>query len=302
MMSEKEKQILLSLLDKFVEVCTKHHLIYYLAGGTCLGAVRHKGFIPWDDDIDVYMPRPDYERLRALSPSEWGGDCYKLQDWRSDNKYRYDFLKFERLDTTLLERYYPNYHGAIFLDVFPLDYYPNDKATIRYLEKQLKCIGKKYIECTIKNDNECHTIFELLLLKCKRKKYNHRKWMEHWERVVSQWGTGDLAADCHNYFYTHGGMPAEWFGEGCFVEFEGRKLLAPSQTEKYLTHMYGDYMQLPPQEKRVAHQFDYVNAERRLNDEEVEEQFRKIHQKIDYHFSLKREIKYFLRNICHIKF
>ena len=172
-MDEKIKQLLLKLLDKFVEVCEQNHLQYYLAGGSVIGAVRHKGFIPWDDDIDVHMPRADYEKLQTLPDEVWGEDM-RLATWRKTKNYTYDFLKLELTNTTVIERLHPDYIGGIFLDVFPLDYISNSQTEVSLFEENLRKISKHYIECTIKNDNECKSIWELLGLKIKRAFYNHK--------------------------------------------------------------------------------------------------------------------------------
>ena len=161
-MDEKVKQLLLKLLDKFVEVCAQNHLQYYLAGGSVIGAVRHKGFIPWDDDIDVHMPRPDYEKLQLLPDSVWGEDM-RLATWRKTQNYTYDFLKLELLNTTVIERLHPNYVGGIFLDIFPLDFISDDKAEVLTFEKKMRKIEGRYIECTIKNDNECQSIWGIII-------------------------------------------------------------------------------------------------------------------------------------------
>ena len=138
------KQLLLSLLDKFVAVCEQYHLQYYLAAGSVLGAVRHKGLIPWDDDIDVYMPRADYEKLQTIPDEVWGEDM-RLATWRKTKNYTYDFLKLELTNTTVIERYHPLYVGGVFLDVFPVDVYPSDKETVAHLEDIYPHITSRYI-------------------------------------------------------------------------------------------------------------------------------------------------------------
>ena len=99
--STSHKEILLKLLDRFVDVCEKNGLRYYLAAGSVLGAVRHHGIIPWDDEIDVFMPREDYELLQHL-PDDIFGQGFRLASWKKTKNYTYDFLKLESLDTTIL--------------------------------------------------------------------------------------------------------------------------------------------------------------------------------------------------------
>ena len=285
------KSVLLELLDKFVDVCEKNGLKYYLGGGSVLGAVRHKGMIPWDDDIDINMPRDDYERLQLMPASVWGNN-YRLASWKWTKNYRYDFLKLEALNTTLLERIHPDYVGGIFIDIFPLDRYPSDKEYIKKVEDNLTKVYSKMIECTINHDNECRSMLELLVLKMRRLFYNHKRNIESLERIATaSGGKGDMMADFHSYFYCHGGWPSDYFGEGVKMDFEGRLCIVPSNWDAFLTHVYGNYMTPPPIEKRVGHGFEYLNSERRLSKQETRIEFRRIHDKYLYHFSFKKEVK-----------
>ena len=292
------KRILLEILEYFVEVCERNGLVYFLSGGSALGAVRHKGMIPWDDDIDVYMPRDDYERLQGLPDTVWG-DNYRLASWKRTRRYRYDFLKLESLNTTLIEKIHPDYAGGLFIDIFPIDNHPSDKEYIKGMEKDLSGLYAKMLECVIKHDSDCNSLFELLALKVKRLFYNHKKTVGEIERIaMASGGRGELTADFHNYFYCHGGWPADCFGKGVKMEFEGKFYNIPENWDVFLKHQFGDYKTPPPVEKRKGHDFDYVNCERRLSDAELRKEFRRIHGKYAYRFSIKKEIKGFLSR-CH---
>ncbi len=296
-MDEKVKQQLLSLLDKFVAVCEQNDLKYYLSGGSVIGAVRHKGFIPWDDDVDVHIPRADYEKLQELPDSVWG-EGFRLASWRKTKNYPYDFLKLELTNTTVIERLHPDYIGGVFLDIFPLDGIPDDENQIAQLEKQIRDIEKRYIECTIKNDNECHSIWELIALKMKRACYNHRSHMQRWDNLVTSFGYNqDNLCFSHDYFYFHGPMPSRWFGGGALMDFEGKKYFIPADYDAYLKHVFGNYMQLPPVEKRKGHSFMFVDYDKRITSDEANKIFKQLHKKYAYHISIKREIKYLLQKI-----
>lgn len=295
--SDKAKECLLQLLDKFVSVCEEYGLQYYLAGGSVLGAVRHKGFIPWDDDIDVHMPRKDYEKLQTLPQSVWGESMY-LATWRKTKNYTYDFLKLELANTTVIERLHPNYVGGVFLDVFPLDFISEDQEEVASFESQYKKLAHRYIRCTIAHDNECQSIWELLSLKLNRLFYNHAAWLERWESLASTFGENqNKLCHSHGYFYYHGGMDLNWFGQGMLLEFEGRNVLVPLNYDSYLKHVFGDYMKLPPIEARVGHSFLYVNYDKRVSANEANDIFADLHKKHAYKFSLKREAKYILRKL-----
>lgn len=289
--NDRYKAVLLSLLDRFVQVCTDNGLRYYLAAGTVLGAVRHKGFIPWDDDIDVYMPRRDYDALQRL-PDGVFGKGVRLASWRNTKNYRYNFLKLESLDTTLLERFHPFYVGGLFLDIFPIDCYPSSGVDIEDIEKRISSLYNKMIESSLKNDNECDTLFELIVLKIKRLFYNHRKTVDRIETLATSFGGhGDMITDFQDYFNCHGGWPTCFFGNGVKMEFEGKYYFVPEKYDAYLSHLYGDYMTPPPLEKRYVHHFEFVDCERRVSTSELKREFRRIKRKYSYHFSLKKEIK-----------
>lgn len=296
-MEEKVKRKLLSLLDKFVEVCEQYGLQYYLAGGSVLGAVRHNGFIPWDDDIDVHMPRVDYEKIQELPDSVWG-EGFRLATWRKTKNYTYDFPKLELTNTTVIERLHPDYVGGVFLDIFPLDGLPDDQVQVAQFEKQLIKIENRYVECTIKNDNECHSIWELIALRIKRSCYNSRSWMQKWDDLAMSFGYDqEKVCHSHSYFYYHGGLPSKWFGKGTLMEFEGKKYLVPTDYDAYLTHLFKNYMQLPPVESRVGHNFMFVDYDKRISKAEEEAILKQLHEKYAYHFSLRRKVKYILQKL-----
>ena len=292
-------KVLLSILDRFVQVCTDNGLHYYLAAGSVLGAVRHKGFIPWDDDIDVYMPRKDYEALQEL-PDDIFGKEFRLASWRKTKNYRYNFLKLESLNTTLLERFHPFYVGGVFLDIFPIDCYPSTGIDIERIEKRISFLYNKMIECSLKNDNECNTLCELFVLKIKRLFYNHKNTVDRMEDLATSFGGhGDMITDFQDYFNCHGGWPTNYFGNGVKMEFEGKYYIVPEKYDAYLSHLYGDYMTPPPIEKRCVHHFEFVDCERRIPKSELKKEFRRIKNKYAYHFSIKKEIKSLLSTFRH---
>ena len=132
--SDEVKKIELQLLLKFDELCKKHDLQYSLCGGTLLGAIRHKGFIPWDDDIDVMMPRDDFEKLLKLEKTQASDQVEKLVSWKS-GKSIYPFIKMINTKTVLKEKYLDKeYTTGVWIDIFPIDGMPEDQ----------KIVDKKY--------------------------------------------------------------------------------------------------------------------------------------------------------------
>ena len=114
---------ILRILMAVDRCCQEHHLRYYIWAGTMIGAVRHKGFIPWDDDIDIAMPRPDYEQLIAHS-GEWLPQPFEFVCAENDEQYPLPFGKVQDASTTLIERLHLRYLGGIYIDVFPIDAVP----------------------------------------------------------------------------------------------------------------------------------------------------------------------------------
>lgn len=294
---EFNKRLLLSILDYFVDVCQKNGLKYYLAGGSVLGAVRHKGFIPWDDDIDVYMPRRDYETLQQLPDSVWGSEM-RLASWRKTHNYRYDFLKIELLNTTLIERIYPEYIGGVFMDIFPLDLVPDDEPTRVNQLRQVRRCFHIYQEAYLRPDVTCRNFIELWRLRRLRRANSDAKVLDEWERLVSAYANQDCARiiDYHSPWMDRP-MLKEIIGDGQLMQFEGKEYVVPSDTDGYLRHVYGDYMVLPPVEKRKGHLPEYINYNRRISEVEAKQVFERLHKKYHYRVSFKSEIKALLHKL-----
>lgn len=249
------KQIEVQILDTFVSFCEEHDLTYFLAYGTLLGAVRHKGFIPWDDDIDVTMPRPDYQKLLQLWPKQ---GRYLLLECRHDKSYPYPFAKLCDDNTRIEEAGVVNpYEMGIYLDIFPLDGIPGtpeeSRRTLRRFETLEKC--RMYSEMPPES-----------LFKDGQKSNFSRKLLWHLLHAVgaprfSKWM--DRAAKKYGYSDSqYGGLlmtrfsyreiyPLSILNETTKLEFEGKWYTAPADYDQILTLLYGEYMQLPPEEERV---------------------------------------------------
>ena len=158
LISKERKKIwavLLDLLIKFDSVCKEHHLTYCFTDGSLLGAVRHKGFIPWDDDLDVSMPRADYEKLQTLG-GEFG-DPYFLQTPYTDKGYFYSFVKIRNKNTTGLSKafMYQGFNDGLFLDVFPLDEVDSEQGEMVYNKlRELVISNSAYMKLSNPNYSE----------------------------------------------------------------------------------------------------------------------------------------------------
>ena len=222
-----------------------------------LGAMRHKGFIPWDDDIDVAMPRGDYERLETLLQGATGKYVLETPNTKS-NDFFYPFSKIYDTETTVVENNRFRTKRGIYLDIFPLDGLGD---SFEECEKNFKEVEKKFNllltrTCAIRKGrsfikNAAIVAAQLipnailnnkkLLLSlnksCKKHKFSECKWV------------GNLLGD----YRLREVMPVEIWGEPVEYEFEGTKMYGMEKAEEYLTRVYGDWRQLPPEEKRVSH-------------------------------------------------
>ena len=252
----------LDILKEVVRVCDLIGVRYYLMYGTLLGAVRHKGFIPWDDDIDIGMLRSDYEKFIA-NGQPLIDKRYFIQTHHSDPEYPMNFAKVRNFETTFIETSMKNFninHG-VYIDVFPIDYYPDIKPTKLHFE-----FTKRVCRQRIRKD---FTLPEEVS-KALTKPYSgvlmavssvlipkRRAAVERLERLYRSVKESPLSiSNSGAWSNSREILPYSWYGEGTPVEFEGMKLNAPAEYDKWLTKMYGDYMQLPPVEKRKAHHFN----------------------------------------------
>jgi lipopolysaccharide cholinephosphotransferase len=264
-MDQKLKITLLGILDKFIQVCEENHLHYYLAYGSVLGTIRHGGIIPWDDDIDVHMPREDYERIQTLPKSLWGD--YALTSWKLTPVNQYHFLKVEDTRTTVIEQLYPLYVGGVYLDIFPLDETPNDEEEYKQQLKEIRDIQEKYYTISVRYGKLYKGIANYLKFQWRHYRCLHQHIQEDWERVCTSASTkSGKVIDYHQpNVMKFKPIPKKWFGEGVTKEFEGRRVVIPKEYDAYLTQIYGDYMTPPPLDQRGGHEFVYVNLSERIS-------------------------------------
>lgn len=252
------KEIELDIFRQFIKICEENKLKYFVIGGTALGAVRHKGYIPWDDDIDVALPREDYEKFLLIAPKALPYNMF-LQTYITDTDYPHPFAKIRRSDTTFIEKSLSkiNINHGVYIDIFPLDGYPQSnlsnklfKTKERILKQSIYNIflidrtGKKSLKTELKK-----LVIKLLPdYKAAVKKLDNLYKSNSYKNstIVANfcgaWGIKEV-------------MPKEFFGNGTEGEFEGIKVTLPEKTHEYLTSLYGDYMKLPPEEKRIGHHY-----------------------------------------------
>ena len=263
---EKVKKVELEILKEFVGVCDKLNLRWYAGYGTVLGAIRHGGFIPWDDDIDVLMPRKDYE-IFCEKAQELLPEHYFLQTLKTEENYYQPFAKVRRSNTTFWEEGTANdqiNHG-IYIDVFPLDGYPtNCIQETMFKIKRIVYDNFLYQEGNIKELQGYRKVlafvYRILNGKLDKKEAALKK-----EKLVSKiaYDDGILVSCMVEDTPKAEAVTKDVYGIGKLVEFEDTMIVVPEKCEIYLERLYGDYMQFPPEEKRVPiHTCIIIDAEK----------------------------------------
>ena len=258
------QRIALEILHTVAEICEAQDLRYYLVYGTLIGAVRHKGFIPWDDDVDIMMPRPDHDRLMEYL-DEHIGEYPHLQVFNRSTCAEYPYMitriSDDRYDLRM-ENEKP-YGMGVFIDIYPYDGLGNTKKeAVRFGLKGDRISSLCYqasrdhfaIETTTSPLRKAFKfpvyavcrllgkeIFQDMLEKLARvKDYDSSRYVGC--VIWLSWGVKDMYL-------------RKWFDEYVYLPFEEYTFRAPAQYEKVLRHTYGDFMQLPPEEERVGHHY-----------------------------------------------
>ncbi len=257
----EQREIMLGILDYVIEYCKDNGLTYYLIGGSLIGAVRHRGFIPWDDDIDIALLRKDYDYLvRSFNANKT--DRYELLDISCNPKFYLPYAKIIDNRTMLQE----NVHGicpvGVNIDVFPLDYISKevqDDYQRRNLKKTNieKIIAIKSIP--LRADRSLWKNAMILFLRGLFPipyTYYTKQRVKRASRIISKEPTGILA-NLYGAWGEREITDAENFRYPIDGSFEGRTVNLPNGYDEWLTHVYGNYMSLPPEEKRISHH-DYT--------------------------------------------
>jgi lipopolysaccharide cholinephosphotransferase len=241
----KAQLIMLDMLVEFDTICQKHNLQYWLDSGTLLGAVRHKEFIPWDDDIDLSMPLEDYNKFQEIATEELSENIF-FQTKETDPNFRFDYMKLRSNRASIVEFHEKDreigYHQGVFVDIFPMLTVENTQKNQKFYDglfKLIRSVSSVSLHTPEGEDNP----------KVREKLVNSLELMHQ------GWSRSDLKV-----IYS-GKMPdvAAWFDiDEIFplqkIEFEGLSFYAPKNPHHYLGELYSfNYMELPPEDKRTIH-------------------------------------------------
>ena len=242
-------QRLLNMAKVFHEICVENDISYYMLGGTMLGAVRHQGFIPWDDDMDFGIPREDYDKFISLPKTAFPKEL-ELRFYLNTPESPMHYVKLVDNRTTLIENGYRNYKEGLYIDVFPLDGVDMETLSDKIMIKRIffkqymimnhcSTVGRKGFfkvlfkgYCEIRNIDKLHDSLEKMMT---RHQFSESKYVGNY---LGAWGQKEI-------------MPKEIMGKPILYKFEDTELYGSENSDKYLTNLYGDYMKLPPKEKRV---------------------------------------------------
>ena len=237
------------ILGYAIEICQRHSLRYFMIGGTMLGAIRHKGFIPWDDDIDIALPRKDYDLFLKYAEEELP---YPYKIYTHNGKHPCTYSKVHNVETTFVESSvmnYPEYYKGVFVDVMPLDGMPNEEKERKKFCKKIGNLIKafnwhrfdfKY--CKTLKAKLCYLIPEKLIFK-------------KWEKLVKKYDFDSSEYTCFAWLHNPERyvFKTDYFKDLVDYEFEDLQVKGVRNYDGYLTDQFRDYMTLPPEEARQNH-------------------------------------------------
>lgn len=270
----KVQNVQLQILKDFMLFCKEHQLRYFMSGGSLIGVMRHKGFIPWDDDIDVVMPRKDYNKFVKLQ-DEYPND-YFIVNHNTDKNWQFNFSQFVDGQSEIIVRMNENPRKCkIWIDVFPLDGLPNN-ALLRWFHIKRIMMYRYLIQIpNIRTQVDTHKVGRPFYEKCVIKLLHYiplgrlvkvdsvlKKMQECLERY--DYDGSNFVGNMLGKYREREVVPYDYFGQGKVLDFENIKACCPSEPDLLLKHLYGEYMQLPPEKDRVSHDIEIVKLRQKL--------------------------------------
>ncbi|MSS82955.1 LicD family protein [Acidaminococcus fermentans] len=258
----KLQLIELDMLKEIHRVCQKNKIKYWLTGGTLIGAIRHKGFIPWDDDVDIAMMREDYNRFLKIAPKELKKG-FHLQNWEYEPNFGQPYTKIRKDNTLLVEAgsQEANIHHGIFVDIFAYDKFPVNKLDLIKVKFSMQILLRMLIAKSgltpWKEVNRINLFswVRYLPFRFMAKFFDFNYMKKVYRKYVQSSNKTDsklIFNSCETYDENHP-IPEAYVKQVILHQFEDAEFYIPAEYDKLLRNFYGDYMQLPPLEQREGH-------------------------------------------------
>lgn len=259
---EELKKIQIGILDSVHDFCEKHGIVYFLSSGTLLGAVRHKGYIPWDDDLDIYMLRPDYDRfIKLFSENPCKNMC--LLSLETSAMYQYPFAKVIDDRTVLIEKVFgENFKLGVYMDIFPIESVPDRPVIFLlwfWIEMQIRRLSSLALDAQERKSKfflnartPLRRVLKFMIYPFARL-FSFRVYLKIYDAIAKKYNKSS------RYIYNlscgagvHSCFRRKAVERTVDIEFEGKNYKTMVGYKEYLYVTYGDFMQLPPPEKRVS--------------------------------------------------
>lgn len=253
----------MDIVKEVVRICDAHGFKYYMLGGTMLGAIRHKGFIPWDDDIDLGMPRDDYEAFLEIAQKELP-EYLRVVNYRNDPNYQYYITRVQDTQTRVVEERIGNdsKYTCASIDIFPIDGTPNNALArkiyffrVLYHRALMSLCYKDSIDRKRKRSAKEKLllwVMERIPVEKLTTPYKQKCKIDKLLRSQKVEGSAYIG-NIMGAYRTREIVPADFYGEGAYYPFEDMQLRGMAKADEYLTFTYGDYMKLPPEDQRKTH-------------------------------------------------
>lgn len=254
----------MEIVKNVIDICEKNNLEYFMLGGTMLGAIRHKGFIPWDDDIDLGLPRKDYDKFLEIAPKQLVNNL-KMVNYKTDSNYHYYITRILDIDTKVIEERIENeeekYTNAS-IDIFPLDGTPNNKILrkiyffrVLYHRALMSLCYKDSIDKKRKRTKKEKILLWIMMKLPIEKLTTAYKQKEKIDKLLKKqdFYNSKYVGNIMGAYRTKEIVPKEFYGKGKMYQFEDIKMNGLELFDEYLKYTYGDYMKLPAKDKRKTH-------------------------------------------------
>lgn len=248
---QEQHSILLEIAKEFDRICTENNIPYYMLGGTMLGAIRHKGFIPWDDDMDFGVPKEYYGQLVELLQKELPSPLRCLT-YENSKSIIFPFCKIEDSSTVISQMYtgiISSKSIGVNIDIFPLFCCNKEDVNVEKALRYKQMSAYIYLD-TMQNSKFRRIVKRLLQIVCP---FSVAWFVKKTMKFADKIEVGEYLANIYGRWKTKETIPLEWYGNGARFEFEGCNFVGIEQYDKYLTQLYKDYMKLPPESQRILH-------------------------------------------------